>query len=359
MSDLNRLAEDVVRDGKVPGLAVAVVKGDQLVAASTAGCADLATKTPMTVDGACNWFSMTKIATATSAAILAEGGSLDLDAPVAGYLGGAWPAELSEVRVRHLLSHSSGLGNPVPIRWIHHPGDPRPDPSAFLARLLAKQHGRRFEPGTRASYSNVGYLALGEVIAVVARCPYETFVQDQVLLPLQMTNTAFSWNHLAVAGIPRITAHQRLPRAFGPLVAALLPAGILGTRTGKFVSLEAFEVDGAAYGGLIGPVTDAARLVAMHANGGAVDGTRILQCRSVAAMTQITTRGRPYDLGLGWFRPYKDSSPSVEHFGGGMGYWNVLRLDPQTGSGAAVMSNTTRRWDITAFADAALAAALP
>ncbi len=353
MSELSRLAEDAIRTAKVPGVAVAVVDGDRVVGAAAAGSADLATGAPMTVDGAANWFSTTKIATATAAMILAEGGSLDLDTPVTTYLGDRWPAAFSQVRVRHLLSHSSGLRNPVPIRWVHRPGDPRPDPAAFLARLLARQRRPRFQPGVRAAYSNVGYLALGEVIAAAAGLPYETFVREQLLTPLGMTHTAFSWNDPALTGVPRVTAHQRIWSPLTPLLA-VLPHGIAGPRAGGFVTLEAFELDSAAYGGLIGPVSDAARLVALYANRGSADGTRLLRPDSVDAMTAIRTRGRPYDLGLGWFRPHQDGFLGVEHLGGGMGYWNLLRLHPHNGRGAAVWSNTTDRWNITAFADAAI-----
>jgi CubicO group peptidase (beta-lactamase class C family) len=114
---------------------------------------------------------MTKIATATAAMVLAEGGTLDLDAPVTRYLGEVWPSRFAGVPVRHLLSYSSGLPNPVPIRWVHPAADPQPDSAVFLARLLARQRRPRFEPGTRAAYSNIGYLALGEVIAAAAGRP--------------------------------------------------------------------------------------------------------------------------------------------------------------------------------------------
>jgi CubicO group peptidase (beta-lactamase class C family) len=352
--ELDRLAQDTVRRHHLPGVAITVVHADQVVASAAAGFADLATRTPMSADSACNWFSMTKIATATAAMMLAEGGALDLDAPVARYLGDVWPNRFAEVRVRHLLNHSSGLRNPVPIRWVHRAADPGPGSLAFLGRLLARQRRPRFAPGARAAYSNVGYLALGEVIGAAAGRPYQEFVRDELLTPLGMTRTAFTWTDPALARVPWVTPHHRLPRALTPVVKGLLPAGILGARTGGFVGLQPFELDGAAYGGLIGPVTDAARLIALHCNGGAVNGTRLLSRRSIAAMTAVATHGNPYDLGLGWFRPHGDHSPQVEHFGGGMGYWNLLRISPRTGHGAAVMSNTTRHWNITAFADAAV-----
>jgi len=353
LSELDRLTGDAVRREMVPGIAVAVVDGDQVVGAAAAGTADLADAARMTVAGAANWFSMTKIATATAAVMLGEQGSLDLDAPVARYLGGSWPTAFSGVRVQHLLSHSSGLRNPVPIRWVHRAGDPRPEPAAFLARQLARQKRPRFAPGSRAAYNNIGYLALGQVIAAASGVPYETFVREQLLIPLGMTRTAFSWTDPALSGSPRVTGYQRLRRPLTPLLAAYLPHGILGRRTGRYVALEAFDLDGAAYGGLIGPVTDVARLVALHANRGSAGGLRLLRPGWVEAMSDISTVGRPYDFGLGWFRPFHDEQ-GVWQFGGGMGYWNLLRLHPRDGHGAAVMSNTTHRWDIITFADAAI-----
>jgi CubicO group peptidase (beta-lactamase class C family) len=355
-SELDRLLGDAVRTLEVVGASAVIVNAGTTVATAAAGYADLASRAPMSTEGACNWFSMTKIATATAAMMLAERGRLDLDAPVSQYLGDVWPARFAPVHVRHLLSHSSGLRNPIPIRWVHLAGEPRPDPRAWLARLLAKQRKPRFEPGSRAAYTNVGYLALGETIAAASGRSYEAFVTDELLRPLAMTGTAFAWNDVPAVN-PRVTGHQRLPRVLTPAVARLLPDGTIGARSGHFVGLRSVELDGAAYGGLIGPVGDAARLLALHCTGGMVDGTRLMSAESIGAMARITTGGRPYDLGLGWFRPHRDPGPRVEHFGGGMGFWNVLRLDPQTGCGVAIMSNTTRHWKITELADAALDAA--
>jgi CubicO group peptidase (beta-lactamase class C family) len=137
----------------------------------------------------------------------------------------------------------------------------------------------------------------------------------------------------------------------------MLPRGIVCARVGRFVALEPFELDGAAYGGLIGPVTDAARLVSLYAHDGTVGGVRVLSPETVRAMVTISLPGKPFDLGLGWFRPHDDQGPAVEHLGGGMGFFNVLRVDPSTGRGVAVMSNTTRHWAIAAFADRAVEAA--
>ena len=66
----------------------------------------------------------------------------------------------SQITARHLLSHSPGLANPIPVRWVHPADQSAPDPDAFLRAVLARHRTPRFEPGSRASYSNLGALVL-------------------------------------------------------------------------------------------------------------------------------------------------------------------------------------------------------
>ena len=148
--------------GGVPGLSVAVVKGDRVVWERGFGLADLATSTPATPATSYLWFSMTKIVTATAVMKLVEGGNLDLDALADEYFRGfkVLP-QPTPVTVCHLLNHSSGLANPLPIRWVRPADAPDPDRGAFVHRLLAKHRKLKSVPGERASYSNLGYLVLG------------------------------------------------------------------------------------------------------------------------------------------------------------------------------------------------------
>jgi CubicO group peptidase (beta-lactamase class C family) len=125
------------------------------------GFADL-TSTVATSSTIYLWFSMTKIVTATAVLRFAGGGNLDIDAPVAEYFRGfKVVSQAVPVTVRHLLSHSSGLANPMPIRWVRPAGTPAPDQRAFVNRLLARHRKLKFVPCERASYSNLGYLVLG------------------------------------------------------------------------------------------------------------------------------------------------------------------------------------------------------
>jgi CubicO group peptidase (beta-lactamase class C family) len=155
------------------------------------------------------------------------------------------------------------------------------------------------------------------------------------------------------------TGYVRLPRALTPLLRGALPAGIVGERHSQQVALRPFRVAGAGYGGLIGSVTDAARLLRLHLADGTIDGQRVLAPETARAMRAIRTPGRPFDLGLGWFRRPADrkAQPSfVEHWGTGGGFCNAMRLYPDRGLGMVVLANTTRPYDHHALMTALLPA---
>lgn len=327
----------------VPGLSVSVVKGDRLVWKQGFGFADLATSSLATPQTSYLWFSMTKIVTATAVMRLAEGGKLDLDAPADEYFRGfKVVSQPNPVTVRHLLSHTSGLANPLPIRWVKTADSPEHDHGEFVRRLLARNRNLKSAPGERARYSNLGYLVLGEVISEVSGARFEEYVRDEILLPLGMNRTGFSYPE--PAGDDAATGYQPLWKPLTPLLRASLPRGVAGPRQGGYVAFNPFYVKGLAYGGLVGDVEDAARFVLLHLNDGQANGTRLLSAKSVAEMRRITPRGGKRDFGLGWFRSHevRGRRPAfVEHLGGGAGFWNVMRLYPEESLGVVIMGNTT------------------
>jgi CubicO group peptidase (beta-lactamase class C family) len=353
MEELEAFLQEKAEKVSVPGLSVSVVKGDRVVWERGFGFTDLATSTPATPQTMYLWFSMTKIATATAVVRLAEGGDLDLDAPVTDYFAGfSIVSQPRQITVRHLLSHTSGLANPLPIRWVRPAGILAPDRRAFVDRLLARHRKLRFTPGERASYSNLGYLVLGEVISEVSGASYEEYVRDAILLPLGMNRTGFAYPE--PEGHEAATGYQPLWRPLTPLFRRVLPHGVVGPRQGRYVAFNPFYVNGPAYGGLVGSVDEAARLVLLHLNGGQIDGTRLLSPESVAEMRRITPRGGRRDFGLGWFRAHEAAQrrPAfVEHLGGGAGFWNVMRLYPEESLGVVVMGNVTS-YDHEAICDA-------
>ena len=353
--DLATALGDVVGD-RVPGIAIAVVGPEGVRATAAHGMADLASARPAAVDMVCPWFSMTKIVTATLAMRCAEAGTLDLDAPVFSQvpqMERLKPLDRAQrITARHLLSHSAGLVNPIPVRWIHPADAPPPDPETFLDGLLAKHDKLAFEPGSRSSYSNLGTLVLGQLLSTVTDMPFTDAVRLEVLEPLGMDKTGFSYSE-AVSPTAATGYHPR-----SSPMRLLLPRWVIGERDGKWLSFRRFLLDGSAYGGLVGSVADAATFVQLHLRDGELGGTRLLSEAATREMREIKVPGKRYDLGLGWFRPaaQRDAEPPfVEHLGGGAGFYNVIRLYPTRGVGIAVMGNTTK-YDIDRVAALALSA---
>ncbi len=329
----------MARTRHVPGLSVAVVTSGGSVFAGGLGAADLATGAAATARTAYLWFSMTKIVTATVVLRLVDEGHLDLDAPASQHVPGLATRRSTGPTVRQLLNHTAGQTNPLPLQWVHAADAAAPDPDALLRHLLRRRRAFGRAPGGAARYSNVGDLALGAVIAGAARRPYEQYVADAVLAPAGMTRTGF---HHAV-DTPAATGYVRTPRPADASVRRVLPSGVTGPRHGAFSSLRPFAVDGPSYGGLIGDVLDAARLIRLHLRDGELDGRRVLRASTARAMRDIDRPGKPFAHGLGWFRAPAPGSDHVEHWGAGAGFWNVMRLYPEVGTGVVLMTSATTR----------------
>ncbi len=119
--------------------------------------------------------------------MLVDRGLVRFDAPIGDYLPDLDPA-FRPITIAQLLNHTSGLGNYL------QPGDLRAISSARTATdllPLALANAPSFAPGSRRSYSNSGFVVLGAVIERVSGRSFDTFIADEVLLPLAMGDTGF------------------------------------------------------------------------------------------------------------------------------------------------------------------------
>ena len=337
-----RIAEEVAAAEKIPGMSFAVAGPHGLLCADAVGYADLIERRPSTVQDQYPWFSMTKIATATAAIRLHADGVLDLDAPIGTYLPGYRPhPRHGHPTTRQLLTHTAGLANPLPIRWVR-PED-RPEDPALLDRIITRHGTPRRTVGARGAYSNIGYLLASRVMEAAAGKPVQDCVSEAVLTPLAMAETGYAYRSHA----PRSVGYVRMPRAAVPALRWILPAGIVGPRVDGHTSLRPFLVSGAGYGGLVGTVTDAVKLAAAHAAGASVSDP-VLPAADLERMRTITDTGKPFDHGIGWFRKPVDAGRTpafVEHYGTGGGFWNAMRIYPRTEVAMVAMTNTTSAWD--------------
>jgi len=194
-SILTAAVSRALHDVAVPGTVWALVHGDS-TELGAAGIRDVATRAPMSVDTRVQLGSVTKTLLATGVLMLVTRGQLALDEPVASYLPNLpivnpWQAN-SPITVRHLLDHSSGLGD----AHLWQVFSTQTSPDLPLRDAIARAGTRlrvQARPGTRFSYSNTGYTLLGLLIETVAGERYEAFLDRELLAPLGMTRSTFMW----------------------------------------------------------------------------------------------------------------------------------------------------------------------
>jgi CubicO group peptidase (beta-lactamase class C family) len=142
-----------------------------------------------TIDTKFNLGSMNKMFTAVSVMQLAEAGKLTLDDTLGKFLraGAMRPDVLSKVRIKHLLTHTSGLGSYFTPDWDGQSRARYRSVDDWMG--LVKDEPLQFEPGARWSYSNTGMLVLGKVIEVASGQDYFDYVRERIAKPAGMINT--------------------------------------------------------------------------------------------------------------------------------------------------------------------------
>ena len=210
----------------------------------------------------------------------------------------------------------------------------------MVERLLERYGKPKFEPGDRSAYSNIGYLVLGELVAEVSGTPYERYVVERVLEPLGARRTGFSFpaeeRHAWSEG-----AHPRRDPLL-PLLRLLVPRWAFGPTSGKWRLFRPFYLDGAAYGGLVGPVGDAALLAAAHLGRGALGERRILSAQSATEISASTRRVSPTTSGsAGFARIATPSGSRDQHLGGGGGTGRSCACGPIGAVGVVAMANVS------------------
>jgi CubicO group peptidase (beta-lactamase class C family) len=169
--------------------ALLVAKGDDVRLTIAAGEASKAFHVPNNIDTKFNLGSMNKMFTSTAIVQLAEKGKLSLDDPIGKYIDESWlPKEVtSKITIRHLLTHSSGLGS-----YFNETYDK--SSRALFRKLddykpLIKDDRPAFEPGKQFQYSNTGMFLLGVIIEKVTGEDYFSYIRKAIYEPVGMTNT--------------------------------------------------------------------------------------------------------------------------------------------------------------------------
>jgi CubicO group peptidase (beta-lactamase class C family) len=327
LAQLGALIDTWVGNGRISGAAVGVARHGQQVHVAghglrrgVDGCV------PMAADAVFLVASVTKPVTALAAVMLIERGFISLDDHVSALVPQFAGGGKSEVTVRHLLTHSSGLPDMVPdnlaLRQRHAP----------LADFVAStcRCSLLFRPGTRVSYQSTGILMLAEIVARVMGQPLPDFLRCEVFLPLGMNHTSLGWRD-----------------DLGPRVAAVdLPAE--QQQSDWHWNSPYWRCLGAPWGGMFSTVGDLLVLLHVFLGDGAVGGRRVLSVGAARAMVADQTRWLPLTndarrpasrWGLGWRLGWADlSSPAAFSHAGATG--TLVGADPGTGLAGVVLTTS-------------------
>lgn len=191
--EVDTYIQETMKRFPIPGLAIGIVKGDQVLYLQGYGTANV-DGDPVTPQTPFMLASVTKTFTALAVQQLAQAGMLELDAPVQTYISEFRLADehsSTTITVRHLLEHTTGISTVEGTQ--PHLQSPKATFDSAMKQLA--RYRPEYEPGEHYEYSNWNYALLGEVIARASGQPYADYMQKHVLDPLEMSHASYADYH--------------------------------------------------------------------------------------------------------------------------------------------------------------------
>jgi len=309
---IHTLVEQRIDAGEISGAVMLVARKGHIAFVDVQGTMDVETGVPMARDSVFRLASMTKPVIGVAIMMLLEEGKLRLDDPVSRFIPAfgnqqvavlqaaatadvplqfyAVPAQ-RDITIKDLLTHTSGLSSgPMGQSVVASAGRRRPEDT--LASYLPRVAGSplEFQPGTRWMYSaSDGFDVLAHVVEKASGQPLDEFLQQRVFGPLDMTETSH-W--------PTDAQLPRLVTAY-----AFNDGAMVKNQNSMSMSSKVYFAGG---GGLVSTVDDYAKFAQMLANGGELNGRRLLSPRTVELMASIhipaslpgRTAGEGYGLSM-------------------------------------------------------------
>ena len=342
-----RFEKELAHHGVVGG-GLAFIHADEPPAEFFFGEANRETHRTADADTSYNWASITKTFTAVAILQLRDRGRLSLDDPAVRYIPelrlvhDAYGA-IDVITIRHLLTHSAGFRNPT---WPWDCDEPNhcdwqpfePTKWSQVEAMLPYTHVA-FPPGSRWSYSNLGYVFLGQIIERLTGDDFEVYIDKNILKPLEMNASYF----------------DRAPYFLESHVSASY------VRSGTTLTAQPFDFDTGittSNSGFKAPIADMIKYVRFLVGGpGNPRHEMVLKRSSLEEMwrevlpvqepgqspTPYTAgpRGEHPGMGLGFFLLDSDGRKYVYHDGDQGGFSSELIVDPAGRSASILIVNTT------------------
>jgi len=329
---------------KIVGAGIVLIRDGRIVAHHEHGLADRARGARITPQTIYHYGSITKTLTAIAIMQLRDRGRLSLDDRITNYIPELRQVHnpfgsMDAVTLRMLMSHSAGFQDPT---WPYKQGKPwepfEPTTWNQLVAMFPYQEVA-FEPGSRYSYSNPGFIYLARVIEQLTGDPWESYIQKNIFSPLGMTRSYFRATPYYLAS-DRSHNYTRLKDSSG---------------------VETVADNGADFdpgitipnGGWNAPLTDLAAYLAFLANATHGDPATQQIYDTVLRHSTLTEMWQPLyktaedgseipedSVGLSFFSVRHGQTVFVGHTGNQAGFRAFLFLNPNTGAGVIAAVNT-------------------
>jgi CubicO group peptidase (beta-lactamase class C family) len=321
---------------RVPGLQYIVVNAYGTLFKYAGGWADIQNRKAMTLDTTMMAYSMTKTFTAVAILQLVEHGKLGLGYEMDRYLPDT-PYYGRHITIRQLLDHTSGIPNPIPLRWAHLVEEGASfDEDAALARVLRNNPKLAFEPGRKFAYSNIGYWLLGKIAEQAAGRSYQDYVRANILKPLGLS--AYEMDFVIPDPARHANGYLAKYSLMNLVRGFVIDRKFLGEYEGKWLRLKSHHLNGPAFGGLVGAAHGFSRFLQDQLRTESVlfgpETKRLLETR------QTDNAGRLIPMTLGWHVGETDGAVYFFKEGGGGGFHCEMRLYPTTGIASVAMVNS-------------------
>jgi len=297
-----------------PGAAVIVTDQKEIVHRRGYGLADRERRSPFRTDTPSLIGSMAKQFVAMPIMILRDRGVLSYDDPVAKFLPETG-ARGQSIRLRHLLNHTSGLGQFEEYRDRRNSSIPKTEEEIvddYVTRATI-----RFSPGEKFEYCNGGYVVLASVAAKAANMPFRNLMDEWVFKRVGMNRTFFAEDHAKLTATPRAIGYSK--ERFGLKVSE---------------TLEALRLYGGA-ASIFSTVDDLQKWEqALHSSMLVKDETLAEAFRGGRL-----NDGSPLAYGFGWENMRYQGVRYMVHPGGWAGFKSFILRFPDQGFSAIALSN--------------------
>jgi CubicO group peptidase (beta-lactamase class C family) len=304
-------ATTYVDTGKIAGCQITVVRGGHVAYHRSLGLMDRERDLPMAEDTIFRIFSMTKPIASVALMQLYEKGEFQLLDPVRRYIPEWSTQQVAEVdeaghitlvkpdrpmNMRDVLTHTTGLpgalfpGNPIDAAFAEARQAQGAGRTLESVTALLAEHPLKFHPGTHWNYG-LSTDIVGRLVEILSGLSFDEYLAREVFEPLGMVDTGF---YVPEPQLPRLAALYQYRPANTPKLLEEGPFGIRVTSPPSYLS---------GAGGLVSTTHDYVAFCQMLANGGQLDGRRLLGRKTIELMTRNHLPGGAtlQDLAVGGF----------------------------------------------------------